>query len=425
MNCDISSIPSSSLLALRTLSAESRSAGLKAIEELLEEEREVLLRINQAEIERERGEGLAPQLLNRLALSESKLEGLQKGLRQLAAQEDPLDRLLESRELDRGLILERRSVPLGAIGMIFESRPDALVQIASLAVKSGNQLVLKGGKEARETNRYLVSLIEGATESVSFPCGWLTLLESREEVSTLLKRNDLIDLMIPRGSNDLVRYIQENTSIPVLGHADGVCHLYVDKSANQEMAIALLIDGKKEYPSACNATETLLIDESVAETLLPKIHSALRKEGITPFGDEKIAKAWGVKEVSEWHHEYGDLSLSVKIVGGVEEAIEHINRYGSKHTDSIVCESETAVKIFRARVDSANLFHNCSTRFSDGYRYGLGAEVGISTSKVHARGPVGVEGLLTYQWQLSGAGQTVEPYTQGRKSFTHRVLKCD
>ena len=324
--------------------------------------------------------------------------------------------------MDDGLSLYRISCPIGVIGIIFESRPDALVQIASLCLKTGNAVFLKGGSEAAHTNRILALIITDAAISSGLPEGFLTLLESREEVTSMLALSDYIDLIIPRGSNAVVRYIMDHSDIPVLGHADGVCHLYIHEKADTDMALSIAVDSKTQYVAVCNTAETLLVDASVADTVLPRIAEALKQKGVTLFGCEKSAKLLSIPVVSEWHHEYLDYQMSVKIVDGIDEAIDHINQFGSGHTDAIVTSDKSVAEKFMNDVDSGNVFWNCSTRFSDGFKYGFGAEVGVSTSKIHARGPVGLEGMVTYKYKLFGSGQIVDDYASGRKTFKHRPI---
>ena len=309
------------------------------------------------------------------------------------------------------------------IGIIFEARPDALVQISSLCLKSGNAVLLKGGREALHTNRILAEVIRNATEAVGLPGDWIQLLETREEVNGMLRLNEYIDLIVPRGSNSFVKYIMENTTIPVLGHSAGLCHLFLDASANLEKAVAIAVDAKTQAPATCNTVETLLVHKDAASRLLPAVCDALRNAGVELRGDEmsRSIVTWMKPATEEdWSTEYLALILSVKVVDDLAAAIAHINRFGSHHTDAIVTEDAAAAELFQRRVDSADVFWNASTRFADGYRFGLGAEVGISTSKIHARGPVGLEGLTIYKWLLSGQGDTVAPFADGRRAFTHR-----
>ncbi|MCA9571819.1 MAG: glutamate-5-semialdehyde dehydrogenase, partial [Myxococcales bacterium] len=340
------------------------------------------------------------------------------GLRALAAMGDPLHRLLRRTQLGDGLVLEQRTVPMGTLLVIFESRPDALVQVAALAVRSGNGLLLKGGKEAAYSNRALHAVLAGALAPL--PSAALGLVEGRADVDALLKLDGLVDLVIPRGSNALVRHVQENTRIPVLGHADGVCHVFVDADADPERALAVVLDSKLDYPAACNAMETLLVHEGYphADALI----AGLRDAGVRLRGGPSAAARWGLPPVEDFHTEYSDTEASVALVPDVDAAIAHIHRFGSGHTEAIVTRDTSVAERFLARVDSASVFHDCSTRFADGFRYGLGAEVGISTSRIHARGPVGVEGLLTTRWTLRGGGHTVGAVKRGEWSFDHSDL---
>ncbi len=312
------------------------------------------------------------------------------------------------------------------IGVVFESRPDALVQISTLCLKSGNAVLLKGGSEAVRTNRILAEIIAQAGEKAGLPKGWIHLLETRQDVAEMLALDEYIDLIIPRGSNQFVRYIMDNTNIAVLGHAEGICHVYVDGDADLDMATNIVVDSKCQYVAACNAAETLLVDEAIAEKFLPRTKAALEQKGVELRGCPKTAAIIKVKPATEkdWATEYLDYILSIKMVAGLDEAIEHINRYSSRHTDAIVTGDKGKAERFMNLVDSANVFWNCSTRFSDGYRYGLGAEVGVSTNKIHARGPVGLEGLVIYKWKLFGTGQIVADYTgQNAKKFTHKKIE--
>ena len=321
--------------------------------------------------------------------------------------------------MDDGLELYRITCPIGVIGVIFESRPDALVQIASLCLKSGNAVFLKGGSEAANTNRILADVISKAGIEAGLPEGWLNLLESREDVNGMLSLDKYIDLIIPRGSNQFVQYIMSNTQIPVMGHADGVCHTFIDRDCDPAMALKVVLDAKTQYVSVCNATETILVDAPLKETLLPELIATLKSHGVEFFGDEYVCSSYGCEKVTDWHHEYLDMKVSVKIVDGVMEACDHINEYGSGHTDAIITMNSATADIFTGRVDSGSVLVNCSTRFADGFRYGFGAEVGISTSKLHARGPVGLEGLVSYKYRLIGSGNIVADYATGEKTFKH------
>ena len=338
---------------------------------------------------------------------------------------DPLGEITIHRELDRGLVLKRMSCPLGVLGVIFEARPEALIQITSLAIKSGNVVILKGGKEAIRSCQILVEVIKKGLVKTKVNADAIQLLTTREEIKELLTLDQYVDLIIPRGSNEFVRYIQQNTQIPVLGHADGVCHLYLDETADFNKAIAITVDSKTQYPAACNAIETLLVHEKIADELLPKLAVALSDKKVILKGDQKTQLIITVLPATEadWQTEYSDLILSIKIVSNLEDAIAHIHRYGSKHTEGIVTENPEAATQFCNQVDAAGVFQNCSTRFADGFRYGFGAEVGISTQKMPPRGPVGLEGLVTYKYQLIGEVHLVETYSGTEaKPFTHQDL---
>ncbi len=406
---------------LSDTSVELRNRALLAMAEALRVHSAEIGEANGRDLEASRDLGDALQ--KRLVFDEKKLRGVVDGLEALASLPDPLGRVLTRTELAEGLHLRRVTCPIGVIGIIFEARPDALVQISSLCLKSGNAVLLKGGKEALHTNRILAEVIRNATEAVGLPGDWIQLLETREEVNGMLRLNEYIDLIVPRGSNSFVKYIMENTTIPVLGHSAGLCHLFLDASANLEKAVAIAVDAKTQAPATCNTVETLLVHKDAASRLLPAVCDALRNAGVELRGDEmsRSIVTWMKPATEEdWSTEYLALILSVKVVDDLAAAIAHINRFGSHHTDAIVTEDAAAAELFQRRVDSADVFWNASTRFADGYRFGLGAEVGISTSKIHARGPVGLEGLTIYKWLLSGQGDTVAPFADGRRAFTHR-----
>lgn len=406
---------------LSDTSVELRNRALLAMAEALRVHSTEIGEANRRDLEASRDLGDALQ--KRLVFDEKKLRGVVDGLEALASLPDPLGRVLTRTELAEGLHLRRVTCPIGVIGIIFEARPDALVQISSLCLKSGNAVLLKGGKEALHTNRILAEVIRNATEAVGLPGDWIQLLETREEVNGMLRLNEYIDLIVPRGSNSFVKYIMENTTIPVLGHSAGLCHLFLDASANLEKAVAIAVDAKTQAPATCNTVETLLVHKDAASRLLPAVCDALRNAGVELRGDEmsRSLVTWMKPATEEdWSTEYLALILSVKVVDDLAAAIAHINHFGSHHTDAIVTEDASAAELFQRRVDSADVFWNASTRFADGYRFGLGAEVGISTSKIHARGPVGLEGLTIYKWLLSGQGDTVAPFADGRRAFTHR-----
>jgi len=405
-------------------STELKNRALAAVADALDRNSERILEENRKDQEQAGKTGLKDSLFNRLVLTDKKIEQIVASVRDVERLDDPVGKILLARELDRGLVLRKNTVPIGVIGVIFESRPDALVQISSLCVKSGNVVILKGGSEALHSNRILFELIREAAEATD-PVfkDTLHLVETREQIGELLELDRWIDLMIPRGSNELVRRIQENTRIPVLGHADGICHLYVDREADLDMAVDVAFDAKCQYPAVCNAIETLLVHSGVAEEYLLRL--AERLEGVELRGDERtrgIIEARTAEE-SDWSTEYNDLVLSIRVVDSLDEAVDHINTYGSHHTDGILTRDETTARRFLADVDSSSVMWNCSTRFADGFRYGLGAEVGISTGKIHARGPVGLEGLTSSKYILEGDGQVVSGYADGSRQFTHRDLE--
>ncbi|WP_419167466.1 glutamate-5-semialdehyde dehydrogenase [Candidatus Palauibacter sp.] len=406
-------------------SAEQRTAALRALRDVLLRSRGEISRANEEDLARAAEEGLSGPLLHRLGLSDAKFESLLEGVDALAEGEDPIDRVLTRTELDEGLVLESVRSPLGVLLIIFESRPDAVIQIGSLAIRSGNGVIMKGGREAARSNVVLVDCLRRALDEAGLDPKAVLGVPDRRDVDELLALDDMIDLVIPRGSGALVRSIQERSRIPVLGHAEGVCHLYVDASADPAMAVRLSVDGKCDYPAACNATETLLVHEA----FLPKlgaIGEALRERGVELRCDEPSRRLLPWAEAAseeDWGREFGDLTLAVRTVSSLEEAIDHIHTHGSSHTDAVVAEDRGVGERFLKAVDAASVFHNASTRFADGFRYGLGAEVGISTARIHARGPVGVEGLLTTRWLLRGEGQGAADYGPGKRAFTHRSLE--
>ncbi|MEM3891891.1 MAG: glutamate-5-semialdehyde dehydrogenase [Nitrososphaerales archaeon] len=379
----------------------------------------------QAEVEAGR---LTKPVLERLKLDEVKLKAMVDMVKSVAALDDPVGKTLYAVELDDGFELYKVTCPLGVIGVVFEARPDVLPQISSLCLKSGNAVILKGGREAANINRALYTVIKESTERVGIPRGWIQLLEAREEIMELLKQDDLVDLIVPRGSNEFVRFVQENTRIPVLGHSSGVCQIYVDKAADITKAVEVCFDAKVQYPAVCNAVECILVHKDVAHTFLPKLAEWFSKAGVEmrccPRAKEALS-GFNVRDATEedWGREYLDLKVALRVVDSLEEAVDYINKYGSKHTDAIITEDRSAASRFIAGVDSSTVIHNASTRFSDGYRFGLGAEVGISTSKIHARGPVGLEGLVTYKYILLGDGQKVSTYIGANaKKFKHKRL---
>ena len=409
---------------LSAIDTNIKNKALLNIAKLFDENRDKIITQNKIDLETSEKSNLAYPLLKRLKFDDSKINTVIKGIHSLIDLTDPVGLTISALELDKNLELYKVSCSIGVIGVIFESRPDALVQISTLCLKSGNSVILKGGSEAYKTNKILTEIIAEATQKAGIPEGWIQLLETRSDVNEMLKMDDYIDLVIPRGSNEFVKYIMDNSNIPVLGHADGICHVYIDDQADVNMAINVAVDSKVEYVAVCNAAETILIHNNIAEKVLPGLKQRLDEHQVEIFGCEKTKKIIDVSLATDenWKTEYLDYKISVKIVSDLNEAIDHINTYGSGHTDTIISSSNQAAKKFMNLVDSGNVFWNCSTRFSDGYRYGLGAEVGISTNKIHARGPVGLEGLLIYKWLMKGNGQTVEEYSGNGKSFTHKKL---
>ncbi len=403
---------------------EQRNEALARIKESLLAHADEVFAANALDLEAAERDGVAPAVVKRLRFDEHKLADVAAGIDGLIGLPDPVGRTLLRRELDEGLVLERVSVPIGVIGVIFEARPDALVQISTLCLKSGNCAILKGGSETMRTNKALFDVIYQAAVAAGLPEACLFQAEAREEIGELLGCYGLVDLLIPRGSNAFVRYIMDNTKIPVMGHADGICHIYVDKAADVDLAVRVCVDAKVQYTAACNAVETLLVDRAIAPAFLPAAVAALEAEGVEVRGDADTCAIVDVLPATDedWDTEYLALVVSIKLVDGVGEAIEHINRHGSHHTDAIMTEDSEAAETFMRLVDSAGVYQNCSTRFADGFRYGFGAEVGISTSKLHARGPVGLEGLVTYKYKLYGSGQIVGDYATGKSSFHFREL---
>ena len=411
---------------LASLSAEAKNRAIEAVAMALEANATAIVAANQADCDAAVADHLAQPLYGRLKLDRVKLEGAIAGLRDVARLPDPVGTVQIHRELDAGLVLTRRAVPLGVLGVIFESRPDAVMQISALAIKSGNGVILKGGREAVRSCTALVQAIKQGLAAAGVDPAVVQLLTTREETRALLDLEGYVDLIIPRGSNAFVRFVQENTRIPVLGHADGICQLYIDREADLEQAIAIALDAKTTYPSACNAIETLLIHQDMAATGLPALVEALHQARVELRGDEaarQIVPALVPATEDVWTTEYSDLILAIKVVASVEEAIAHINTYGARHTEAIVTRHLATAAHCRERVDAAGVFHNCSTRFADGFRYGFGAEVGISTQKMPPRGPVGLEGLVTYKYQLVGDGHVSSTYSgSDAKPFTHRDL---
>lgn len=411
-------------IKLAATAGEVKNKALYEIDKSLIKNTGDIIAANREDLERSEKENLAGPLLKRLGFDEVKIREVSQGIKSLINMPDPVGRTMSSTELDHGLELYKVSCPIGVIGMIFESRPDALVQISTLCLKSGNAVLLKGGSEARETNRILSETIVNAAERAGIPSGWLQHLETRADVIEMLKMDDYIDLIIPRGSNAFVKHIMENSNIPVLGHADGICHCYIDEDADIDTAVRVVTDSKIQYAAVCNAAETMLVHKKIARNFLPVVKSELERHHVVLVGCPETRDIIDIDPATEedWKTEYLDYRLSIKVVDSIDEAVEHINTYGSGHTDAIITKNRKAADLFMDLVDSGNVFWNCSTRFSDGFRYGFGAEVGISSNKIHARGPVGLEGLLIYKYKLIGQGHIVDDYATGKAKFTHKKL---
>jgi len=403
---------------------QNRIKALNFMADYLEKNSKEILEANNADYSSAEKKGISRALLSRLKLSKAKLNSGIEGVRKVGDLADPVSQVQIKRELSKGLILERKTVPIGVLGVIFESRPDAVMQISSLAIRSGNGVMLKGGSEANLTNTSIVKALQEGLNESGLDKNAICLLTSRKDSMAMLNLEKYINLIIPRGSNELVKFIQENTRIPVLGHADGICHLFIDIEANLEMALSVALDSKIQYPAACNAIETLLVHKDIAPAFLEKAIPLFNSNDVKLIGDKRSVEL-GLKyeaSLEDWKTEYLDLILSIKIVDDLEEAITHIQKYSSKHTDGIITENLNTANKFMNVVDSSGVFHNCSTRFADGFRYGFGAEVGISTQTLPPRGPVGLEGLVTYKYFLKGDGNIVDDFSSGKAIYTHKDL---
>lgn len=409
---------------MATLSGDVRDNALKEIINALAQNEARIVSANAEDLKQAEADNLPGPILSRLKFDAKKLQETLAGISDLAKLPDPLFRKMFVRELDEGLTLHKITCPIGVIGVIFESRPDALIQISSLCIKSGNCCILKGGSEAMNTNRTLFDIIKSAGIKAGLPDGFAALAESRSDVSELLKCHESVDLIIPRGSNEFVQYIIENSKIPVMGHADGICHVYADKDADLDKAVPIIVDAKTQYVAVCNATETLLVHKDIAPELLPVLKERFDEKRTTLKGCSRSQGIIDCETATEedFATEYLDYTLSIKIVDSLDEAVVHINKYGSHHTDCIITENADATEKFMDSVDSGGVYQNCSTRFADGFRYGFGAEVGVSTGKLHARGPVGLDGLMSYKYKLYGNGHIVADYSEGRKSFNFKEL---
>lgn len=406
---------------LSLLSDEERVALLERAADALLDRCDEILSANEIDLEESREKGIKDAILHRIALPKEKLESTVQAMRSVGKLPCPIGKVKERRLLDEGLLLEKVTYPLGVIGMIFEARPDAMIQIISLAIKSGNGIILKGGSEAKNTNQAIARILSDSLDGAE----WMLLLSSHSDVDMMLKAEKDIDLIIPRGSNEFVRHVMENTHIPVMGHADGICSVYIDNEADIEKAVRVATDAKVQYPAACNAAETILVHRDIAAAFLPRFKESLDSYNVIIHADEETRKYIECLPASEedYHTEYLALEIAIKVVKDIDEAIEHIASHSSHHTDAIVTENNDKIVRFFNEVDSADVFANASTRFADGFRFGLGAEVGISTSKLHARGPVGLDGLTTTKWQLRGSGDIVASYSgKNGKQFLHKEL---
>ncbi len=425
---EIAKNANASALVLAHLSTDLKNQALSLMADALEEHCAAILVENEKDLVFAKKEGVANALIARLDLNEEKVRGMAKGIRSVVALPDPVGQVNSIMEMDKDLVVERVTCPIGVIGAIFESRPDAVPQISSLCLKSGNAVILKGGTEAQNSNKIIVKLLVQAIGKVpGVPASAVQMIETRSEVADMLKEDKYIHLVVPRGSNAFVKYIQENTRIPVLGHSEGVCHGYIDKFADRDKALRVCLDSKLQYPAACNAMETLLVHKDISEKILPDLVAKFREKQVELVGCVKTCQV--VPEVapvseSDWDTEYNDLKLSIKIVDGFSEAVKFINKHGSGHTDVILTEDRERAEQFLNEVSSSSVMCNASTRFADGFRYGLGAEIGISTNRTHARGPVGLEGLVIYKYKLRGNGQIASDYSGANaREFTHKSLK--
>lgn len=402
---------SAAKLALAT--ASGKNAALESVAEALEKDKSLIVAENEKDLAQGEKDGLSAAMLDRLRLNEKRIRAMIDGVGEVARLEDPVGKVYDERIRPNGLRIHRLKVPIGVIGIIYESRPNVTVDASALTLKSGNAVILRGGREAIKSNLALAGVMSRAIESAGLPAASVQLIPTtdREAVGELLKLAGLVDLIIPRGGEELIRRVAENSRIPVIKHYKGICHVYVDRDADLVMAEEIAFNAKVQRPGVCNAAETLLVDEPVAEPFLKKMIPRLKNAGVRLVGCERtrlIDPSVGVATEDDWRTEYLDLVLSVRVVNGIDEAVDHIERYGSRHTDAIVTGNEKTAEEFVKRVDSSSVMVNASTRFSDGYQYGLGAEIGISTDKIHARGPMGLEELTTYKWVVIGSGQLRE-----------------
>lgn len=421
----------SAAIRLSALDNDTKNKALRAMADALDDNRDKILEANAEDMEAaellvKAGE-LTKAMVDRLYVDDKKISGMIAGIEDIASFEDPVGETMSAIKLDDGLTLFQVRCPIGLLGVIFESRPDVIPQIMSLCLKSGNAVTFKGGSEAARSNKAIFRILSGAISTTDVPAEAFVLMETREDIGTILGMDEYIDLLIPRGSNSFVRYIEENTKIPVLGHSAGVCNIFVDETADPEKAYCVTLDSKIQYPAACNAAENLLVHSAIADVFLPNMCKLFKDNDVEIRADDRAAAIIGSGAIQatedDWETEYGDRVISIKIVDSIEEATEFIEKYGSGHTDTIITEDEGNMSFFVKMVDSADVFINASTRFADGYRFGKGAEVGISTGKIHSRGPVGMEGLMIYKYVLIGDGQIVKDYADGDKKFKHERVK--
>lgn len=419
---------------LSAADTEMKNRALRAMAEALDKNRDKILKANAEDVksaEKLCREGkLSESMVKRLAVSDSKITGMIDGILDVASLKDPVGETMATLDLDDGLTLYQVRCPIGVLGVIFESRPDVVPQIMSLCLKSGNAVAFKGGSEAAHSNKALFDILRDAASSAGIPKDAFVLMETREDITSILDLDRYIDLLIPRGSNSFVQYIQNNTKIPVLGHASGVCTTYIDSDADLDMALRVVLDAKIQYPAVCNATENVLVHKDIAKKFVPRLCRTFIENGVEVRADRSVSEIPGTEGTvpateEDWGTEYGDYTVAIKVIESLEEAVDFINKYGSHHTDAIITKNSASMKYFVKMVDSADVFVNASTRFADGYRFGKGAEVGISTNKIHARGPVGMEGLMIYKYVLIGNGQEVRGYADGTKKFKHKEKKED
>lgn len=415
-------------VSMSVLSTDVKDRALAAMAEALEANRRLIIEENQKDLDKAKDKIPGP-MYKRLIVSDAKIDDMITGVRSVMSLKDPVGETISTTELDKDLMLYQIRCPVGMLGVVFESRPDVVPQIMSLCLKSGNCVAFKGGSEASHTIKALFDVLRDAAASVGVTKSAFVLLESREDFKEILDLDEYIDLLIPRGSNSFVRYVQENTRIPVLGHAAGICHIYIDSECDQDMALKVALDSKIQYPAVCNAVENILVDASIADEFMPKLISLMKENGVEVRGDDRtVSIVPGISKASEedWYTEYDDMIIAIKVIGSLEEAIDFINSHSSHHTDAIITSNMQKASVFTRMVDSADVFVNASTRFADGYRFGKGAEVGISTNKIHARGPMGMEGLMIYKYVLIGNGQVVKDYVgKNARPFRHVSLDGD